>query len=196
LSSAAPLTSEAEAELLAVSPDGKRLAYVAGSPRTQICLRDLDKPAAQPIAGTEGASGPFFSADGRWIGFHGSDNTIKKVSIEGGVPVTICKAQLLRGATWSPDDIIIFGNPKAPLYRVSASGGTPEPLFETTKNVRWPVLLPGDKYLLYTVTPSFSGNYDQAEIAVLSLETGQSHTVVKGGTLARYASGHLLYFQS
>ena len=192
----AALTSDVRSEILAVSPDGKRLAYVAGLPRTQLYLRDIDKTDAQPIAGTEGASGPFFSADGRWIGFHASDSTIKKVSIEGGVPVTICKAGLLRGATWSPDDVIIFGNASTPLSRVSASGGTPEALFQTTKNVRWPVLLPGGKYLLYTVTPSFSGNYDTAEIAVLSLETGQSHTVVKGGTLARYASGHLLYFQS
>ena len=195
LSSATSLRSQAE--LLAVSPDGKRLAYIAGwFPRTQLYLRDIDKAAAQPIAGTEGASGPFFSPDGRWIGFYASDNTIKKVSIEGEVPVTICKAGVLRGATWSADDVIIFGNSMVPLSRVSASGGTPQPLFETTKNVRWPVLLPGDKYLLYTVAPTLSGDYDQAEIAVLSLETGQSHVVVKGGTLARYASGHLLYFHS
>jgi len=196
LSPTAPVRSELSPEVLAVSPDGKRLAYAAGLPRRQLYLRDIDQPTAQPIAGTEGASGPFFSADGRWIGFHGSDNTIKKVSIAGGVPITICKSQLLRGATWSADDVIIFGNPGSPLYRVSASGGTPEALFKTTKNVRWPVLLPGGKHLLYTFTPTLSGNYDQAEIAVLSLETGQSHTVVKGGTRPRYASGHLLYFQS
>jgi len=196
LSSTAPVRSELSPEVLAVSPDGKRLAYASGLPRRQLYLRDIEQPNAQPVAGTDGASGPFFSADGHWIGFHAPDNTIKKVSTEGGAPVTICKAQMLRGATWSPDDIIIFGNASAPLQRVSASGGTPEPLFKTTKNVRWPALLPGGKYLLYTVTPSFSGDYNQAEIAVLSLDTGQSHTVVKGGTRARYASGHLLYFQS
>jgi serine/threonine protein kinase len=196
LSPTAPVRPQLSPEVLAVSPDGKRLAYASGLPRTQLYLRDIDQPTAQPIAGTDGASGPFFSADGRWIGFHAPDNTIKKVSIEGGAPITICKAGLLRGATWSRDDVIIFGNASSPLYRVSASGGTPEPLFETTKNVRWPVLLPGNKDLLYTVTPTVSGNYDEAEIAVLSLATLQSHTVVKGGTRARYASGHLLYFHS
>ncbi len=194
LPSTAPLDQSTLLELLAASPDGKRLAYVA---KSQLYLREIDKPQAEPIAGTEGAKVPFFSPDSRWIGFSTVDNTIKKISVEGGAAVTICAAgQKIRGATWGPDDTIVFGGPASPLQRVSASGGKPEILFKTTKNVRWPVFLPGGKNLLYTIAPDFRGNYEQAEIAVLSLETGRSHTVMKGGTYPRYAAGHLLYSHS
>jgi len=180
-------------EVLAVSPDGKRLVYMSGS---KLYLRDLEKPSAEPLAGTEGAEVPFFSPDGRWIAFSTAANVIKKVSVEGGAPVTICPAQRVRGATWGPDDTITFGGPSSPLKRVSASAGTPEVLFKTTKNVRWPVFLPGGKNLLYMMAPDFKGNYEQAEIVVRSLESGQSHTVVRGGVYPRYAAGHLLYFNS
>jgi Tol biopolymer transport system component len=198
LPSTAPVTLAGGYEVLTVSRDGKRLAYVSeSSGHRQIFLRHIDRPKAEPVPGTEGAEVPFFSPDGRWIGFSAPDNTLKKISLEGGSAIKICDARRpIRGATWGSDDIIVFGGANLPLHRVSASGGTPEPLFKTTKNVRWPVLLPGGKHLLYTVAPDISGNYDAAEVAVLSLETGQSHSVVKGGVYARYASGHLLYFSS
>jgi serine/threonine protein kinase/Tol biopolymer transport system component len=191
LPSSAP--AERTGEVLAVSPDGKQLVYVAAS---QLYLREIDRSLVRPIPGTEGADVPFFSPDGRWIGFNSADNKLKKVSLEGGSPITISNAGRIRGASWGPGDTIVFGANRSPLRRVSASGGTPEPLFKTNKNVRFPVFLPGGKHLLYTTTPDLIGNYDQAEIEVLSLETGQSHTVVKGGTYPRYASGHLLYFHS
>jgi len=193
LPAASPVGPLTGLEALAVSPDGKRLVYLSGS---KLYLRDLEKQTAEPLAGTEGAEVPFFSPDGRWIGFSTTANVMKKVSLEGGAPVTICPAQRIRGVTWGPDDTIIFGGPGSPLKRVSASGGTPEVVFKTTQNVRWPVFLPGGKNLLYTSAPDFKGNYEQAEIVVRSLETGQSHTVVKGGVYPRYAAGHLLYFNS
>ena len=191
LPSSAP--AEWTGEVFAVSPDGKQLVYAAAS---QLYLREIDKSVVRPIPGTEGADVPFFSPDGHWIGFNSSDNKLKKISLEGGSPVTISNVGRIRGASWGPDDTIVFGAGSSPLQRVSASGGTPQPLFKTNKNVRFPVFLPGGKHLLYTAAPDFRGNYDQAEIDVLSLETGQSHTVVKGGTYARYASGHILYSHS
>src|SRR4029077_11151339 len=93
---------------VAISPDGRRVAYVAHrGDQQRLFVRPLDRFEATLLAGTDGASMPFFSPDGRGGGFFGSGK-LQKVAIEGGTPITLCDAPRGRGADWGPDDSIIF----------------------------------------------------------------------------------------
>jgi serine/threonine-protein kinase len=184
---------------LAVSPDGTRLVYVANRGGTrQLYVRLLDRFEATPIHGTEGAETPFFSPDGQSVGFF-ADGKLKKVPLSGGAPLTLCSASVNRGASWGPDDTIIFTpyNVFSGLFRVSASGGTPKPLTVPDRKKgefshRWPQILPGGKAVLITI---WTGNTsDSARIDVLSLVTGERQTLIEGGSYGRYfPSGHLVY---
>jgi len=128
------------APVLALSPDGTRLAYVAdpgGSDvggeidRGQLYVRRLDELQAAPVTGAPAASSPFFSPDGRWIGFE-SDGKLRKVAVDGGSPLTICDAPGMHGAAWLDDGTIVFAIIEEPssslIVRVPANGGQPERL--------------------------------------------------------------------
>ena len=190
-----------------LSQDGKRLVYAASrGGRSQLYFRRMDRFEVTPIAGTEEASGPFFSPDGELIGFF-AGGKLKKVSLSGGAPATLCDAPDGRGASWGSDDTIVFtarSSPGAGLSRVSAAGGAPEGL--TTPDAskgemghRWPEFLPGGKAILFTTWAS--GNFDDARIGVLLPSTGQRRVLLEGGTCARYVpaspdsigTGHLVY---
>jgi len=186
---------------LAISPDGRRVVYVGRrADKRQLFLRSLDAAEAAPIAGTEGAYSPFFSSDGQWLGFW-ADSKIKKVSLSGGAPVTVCDCGVsnpLLGAAWGSDDTIVFPQKWAGgLFRVSAAGGTPQPVTKVTmkdqdRGHMWPEILPDGKSVLFTVFTG--GSLEDFTIAVASLATGQQKVLVKGGTFGRYAaSGHILY---
>ena len=190
----------AEAPVLELSPDGTRLVYVGGRPEGQrgLYVRPLDRLEATAIPGTEGALNPFFSPDGEWVGF-GAEGKLKKVSLSGGQPMTLCEAPILRGASWGADGTILFSPVgTASLLRVSDKGGEPKPL--TTLNPekgeathRWPDILPGGKTALFTIH-GMSGDYESARIGAVSLETGERRIVFEGGTHARYLpTGHILY---
>jgi hypothetical protein len=118
--------------LIALSPDGTRLVYSANS---QLYLRALDQLEAVPIRGTAGATGitsgrnPFFSPDGKWVGFW-QDRKLKKVLADGGTPVDICEAENPWGATWATDNTIVYGAGPQGIYRVSANGGKPALIVE------------------------------------------------------------------
>jgi serine/threonine-protein kinase len=180
---------------VALSPDGTHLVYVANTGgSSQLYLRALDSLEAKPIEGTEGAAGPFFSPNGQWLGFF-AGGRLKKVSISGGPPLILCDAQFGRGATWGPNDTIVFAPTRSSgLFQVSAAGGAPEVL-NTLKGApshRYPEVLPGGKAVLFTV--GTSGSWDNAQIVVQELETGQRRVLVEGGTSPRYApTGHLVY---
>ncbi|MDQ5871140.1 MAG: protein kinase [Acidobacteriota bacterium] len=190
---------------VALSPDGSLLAYAAQSGgQRQIHLRRLDRLEAEPIPGTEGGVVPFFSPDGQWIGFrHLQSRTVRKVALSGGAPVTVCETEVFYGASWAPDDTIVF-SPTVPgaLARVPAAGGKPQPLtkLDLAKNERdhrYAQILPGGKAVLFTIGYSDIESYDDARIAVQSLETGERKILVEGGTLGRYSpSGHLLYVRA
>ena len=181
---------------VAISPDGTRLVYSANN---QLYTRTMDQIEATPVRGTEGgAQQPFFSPDGEWVGFFTgyAGGQLKKVSVSGGAASNLCEAKLLFGAQWRADDTIIFGLGGAGILRVSAEGGTPEvlvPLDATTgEAAHGPQVLPGDKAVLFTL--GSVGNWDNAKIAVHSLESGQTRILIERGRGARYVgTGHLLY---
>src|SRR4029450_4585393 len=94
--------------------------------RQQLYLRALDQLTATPMAGTEGGAAPFFSPNGQWVGFW-SGSALKKTPAAGkGPATTICEMAAAFGASWGANDIIIFSRAQLGLWRVSASGGTPE----------------------------------------------------------------------
>jgi Tol biopolymer transport system component len=190
---------------LAISPDGAYIAYTStlthGGMR-QLFLRPLDRNDAVVIAGTDGATGPFFSPDGQWIAFT-ADGKLKKVSLAGGAPISLCERPSGNSGTWGPDGTIFFpeAGPFGKLLRVPASGGKPEAVTTAeTKpgelSVRWPEVLPGGRAILYAAGGTIGAFGDDATLFAQSLETGRRQTLVQGGTFPRYVStGHLVYAQ-
>jgi serine/threonine protein kinase/Tol biopolymer transport system component len=183
-----------------LSPDGTQLVYVAQKEETtQLYLRPIHEFEAQPISGTEGAQGPFFSPDGNWVAFH-ADGKLKKVSLLGGTPQLICDAKSGLGGTWSEDGTIYFGDwKKASLIRVPSAGGEPELLATGLRLVEedlfehsyfWPQILPGGKDLLYTIW----NKPQEMNVAVYSLERGEHKTLIeKGGHACYLPPGFLVY---
>jgi serine/threonine-protein kinase len=186
--------------LVAISTDGTRIAYSANN---QIFMRGVDQLEPVPVRGTSGegnASGrnPFFSPDGEWLGFW-QDGEIKKVPVNGGAPVTLCAATSPPwGARWEWDNTILFGqnsNSGQGILRVSGDGGMPELLVKSEEGgaVHGPQMLPGGRAVLFTQILRGT-SWDQAQIAVESLDTHTRKIVVNGGTDARYLStGHIVY---
>ena len=190
---------------LAISPDGRRLAY-RGLGGQQIFVRALDEfqttALLEPTAlrgASSGADGLFFSPDGQWIGFF-DGGTIKKVAVTGGRPVMVTPISGANtGASWNGDDTIIFAtsDPTSGLLRATAAGGEPEVLTtprptQMEHDHWWPEALPGGQAILFTITSSAAP--DNWQIAVLDLTTHEQKILVRGGHHARYvASGHLVY---
>jgi eukaryotic-like serine/threonine-protein kinase len=142
---------------IALSPDGRNVAFVATvDGKTTLWVQPLDGLAARPLPGTEGAVSPFWSPDGKSIGFFaGVGERLLRVEATGGTPLVICHVPSSRGGTWTSDGQIIFGTIASGLFRVSASGGTPSPL--TTPDVsrgesahRWPQILPKGQLLFWS----------------------------------------------
>jgi len=179
--------------VVAFSPDGTRLVYAANN---QLYLREVDQLEAEPIRGTDvGPLNPFFSPDGQWVGFHANGN-LRKISVSGGAPVTLCEADPPFGASWGADDTIIFAEGTGGVLRVSADGGTPETLIpmDSAKNeyAHGPQMLPDGKTVLFTLRAG--GTWDEAQIVAQSLETGARSVLIEGGSDARYVpTGHLVY---
>ena len=161
-------------------------------------MRALDVAAAKPLAGTEGADGPFFSPDGNWIGFW-AGNTLKKVPAAGGPPATIAQVSGVGwGASWAEDGTIFFA-PDTGILKVSADGGTPAIVTtaDGSKAERHvlPHLLPGGDALLFTSVNN--DDWEKATITFLSLDNGERRVLIIGGSDARYvATGHLLYMKN
>ncbi len=187
---------------VAISPDGRELAYVVSSGETtQVYLRPMDRLESQVVPGSENATSPFFSPDSQWIGFF-ANGRLKKASIHGGDPETLCDAPINRGATWGPDNTIVFTpNVFGGLMRVSAAGGppvaftTPDLAKKGELSHRWPQFLPGGKAVLFVIaTAKDIGSFSQSEIAVERLDTHAMKILPVRGTYPRYSStGHLLF---
>ena len=185
----------------ALSPDGSQIVFVAsvaGKPQ-QLYLRPFDQQTGTPVPGTENATQPFFSPDGQSVGFF-AQGKMRKVSLRGGPVVLLGEAPVPHGAAWAADDTIIYApNFGSGLLRISAAGGNPQILTKPNQKEqeishRWPQVLPGGKYVLFTIQAGTGSSYDDARIAVLSLETGKWRTLLMGGSYARYVPpAHVVY---
>ena len=182
----------------AISPNGSQLVYVVENGATsELRLRSLDSTQPASIAGTEAATNPFFSPDGKWIGF-AAGGKLKKVAVAGGMPVTLADARGFRGAVWGDDGSIYFvPDLYVPISRIAAAGGTSHAvtrirLAEGELQHRWPELLPGSNVLLYTV--GSGADWDEATIVAERLDTGERKVLVRGGTSPRYLPGGVLVY--
>ena len=182
---------------VAISPDGGRLAFVAGaSGKSQLYVQSLDALKATPLTGTEGASWPFWSPDSHSLGFfaHGQ---LRRIDADGGAPIAICEARVQRGGSWGADGVIVF-TPETTtgLYRVSASGGQPVPV--TTADPqhdshRWPFFLPDGKHFVYYAASHNDIGHDRDSLYVASVEGGPSKFLLHAHANAAFANGHLLF---
>jgi serine/threonine-protein kinase len=182
-----------------MSPNGTVLVYVGERGGvSQLFLRRLESFDTTPIPGTEGAFGPFFAPDSRWVGFS-ADGKLKKVSLDGGLPVTLADIGAgYFGGTWGPDGTIVFAPSDVGLTRVSSNGGDATSLttLDTARKEGghlWPTFLPDGKSILLTVG-TIGTTLERATIDVLSLESGRRTTLIRGGVYGRYLpSGHIVY---
>jgi eukaryotic-like serine/threonine-protein kinase len=174
---------------LAISRDGKQIVY---STPQGLYLRSLDELTAKLIPGTEGNSElPFFSPDGRWIGYSSpTDGKLKKISAHGGVPVVLCSVAETLGAIWQKDDTIVFGQPPNEMMRISANGGTPESLakLKTGYFIVLPQILPDGRSVLYT---SIESGHER--ILVKSPNAEEAKNLLEGYGAQLLPTGHLVY---
>ena len=183
---------------ITIAPNGTVVyAVVGGGPLdSRWFARPLDELDGIPISGFAGPStAPFVSPDGVWVGaFDIAAGELKRAPMLGGPPLSICRVSgLPQGVSWGDDDIIIFGDSRASgLWRVSADGGQPEEITTAPPgtNHGWPDVLPGGRAVLFTV---LTDNLDNAQVAVLDLDTGEQRALVRGHA-PRYApTGHVVY---
>jgi eukaryotic-like serine/threonine-protein kinase len=173
--------------LLAVSPDGGQYVYVTAE---GLYLRSLDQFHAKLIDGTETSpANPFFSPDGKWVGYYSvTDSKLKKIAITGGggAPETLCDVSVFTGGNWGADNRIVYAENSKGIYRVSADGGTPE-LVVKGYGYYHPRLLPDGKSLLATF-----GNAPY-KIVVQSLQSGVRKELFAGDNAQYISTGHIVY---
>ncbi len=182
-----------------VSPDGRKLAFVASTSdgKDSIWVRSLDSPNAQELPGTEGASYPFWSADGRSLGFF-TGGKLKTIEASGGPVLTICDAPGTRGGAWGPDGTILFSGTWTPIYRVSASGGAAVPittLSQPALSNRWPHFLPDGRHFLYLEANFSGGSGESASVYVASLDSKENKLLFHVRSNVSYSNGYLLFMR-
>src|SRR3989441_4191412 len=177
----------------ALSPDGRHIVFVAsGDGPERLWLRSLDKTDAQPLAGTDGASYPFWSPDSTSVGFF-ADGKLKRIDIVGGAPQVLADAVGGRGGSWNREGTIVFApSTIGPLLKVLATGGAAVAAtrLETGQpSHRFPQFLPDGRHLIYFVQgASTRGVYAG------SLDGGPSKRLVNADAAAVVSpSGFLLF---
>jgi serine/threonine protein kinase len=173
--------------LLAVSPDGKKIAYCTPG---GIYLHSIDKWDAELVRGTEGnPERPFFSPDGKWIGYWSShESQLKKIPVDGGMPVPLTNVTSISYLSWNPDDTIIFAGTKG-IMRISANGGEVETLIEVKSETFFsPRFLPGGKAVIFTIMTD-----EGYKIAGQLLQDKKYKILADGSDAHYFQSGHLVY---
>ncbi len=181
---------------VAVSPDGRRVVFQAVTAgETALWLRELDQPIPKMLPGTENGAGPFWSPDGRNIGFSASGK-LKRIPFAGGPAVPICDVGYCTGGSWSKDDVILFGSNDGGVFRVAAAGGTPVPVTELDKSRgedshRYPCFLSDGRHFLYTAR---LGERRNSSVYVGDIESRERKPVLDAASNAVYAEpGYVLF---
>jgi eukaryotic-like serine/threonine-protein kinase len=180
----------------ALSPDGEQIAYVvAGTGRSALWLRSLGSGSSRQLAGTDGATLPFWAPSGRALGFFADDGKLKRVDLDDGAVRALARARLPRGGAWTRDDTILFAPRTGPLYRVPAAGGEPTALtrLEASQSGHgFPQLLPDGSHFLYFAW----GGPEVRGVYVAELATGNGRRMLDTNAPAAYApQGYLLFAQ-
>ena len=193
--SEAPVPSVNAHPIVTVSPDGQRFVYVGGEPdKARLYLREMNRFDAEPLEGTEGAHGPFFSPDGDWVAFF-AQGTLKKLRITGNqraTPQVLCATDTGVGGAWvSATEIVFAPNWRGSLMRVSAAGGKPVPLtLPAGTTYRWPDRL-DDETILAT---RWRSSADDAAVVAISLASGVERVIAAPATFGRAAPGGYVVF--
>jgi Tol biopolymer transport system component/tRNA A-37 threonylcarbamoyl transferase component Bud32 len=181
----------------AISPDGRKLAFIAGDPKgSRLWIRDMATGRTEALEGTEEARFPFWSPDSRALGFF-SSGKLRKVSVDGGPVQILCDAPEGRGGSWSANRTIIFTpNITESLYRVSEGGGTPEKL--TQSKLGWthrnPYFLPdGEHFLFIAREPASTAT--AGTLYAGSLTGEEPKLVLERASNVQYSGGYLLYLK-
>ena len=181
---------------IALSPDGRRLAFVAAARRGTplLWVRPLDSTQTQPLAGTDDAAFPFWSPDSRFIAYF-ADGKLKKIDTTGGAPQVLADSPLGRGGSWNGDAVILYTPaPNRGIWRIPAAGGPPTPVTTLSStsgatNHVWPQFLPdGHRFIFYQRS-------DQAEhqgIYLGSLDSAETTAIVRNDGMAVPMPGHIL----
>ncbi|HTR03023.1 MAG TPA: protein kinase [Thermoanaerobaculia bacterium] len=193
-----PIPSADGTNPIVLLPKGRGLVFCAvKGASTELKHLDLATGQIRSIPGTVGATSPFVSPDGRWIGFNVSD-TLRKVAVEGGTPFDISPGAVPRGAWWGTDGSIYF-TPRlyGGISRVSSEGGQAQAVTQLEageRTERWPETLPGGRALVFASLVHNARSWDDAEIVLKRLDTGERRVLVRGGTTPHFLpSGHLVY---
>jgi Tol biopolymer transport system component len=165
----------------------------SGDGQSKLWLRPLDSTTAAPLAGTEGATYPFWSPDSRSVGFFAA-NKLKRLDIGGGLPQILADAIGPRGGTWGTDGLILFAPGAGVLVRVSATGGETAAVTKIDAprqtSHRFPHFLPGGRQFLF-----YAGGLPETQgIYLASLDSLETKRLTAADTAGMYApSGWLLF---
>lgn len=194
-------TFSPSASFLAVSPNGRFLAFLASRPgeETRLWVRSLDSLVAREVIGTDGALGPFWSPDSRYLGFF-AKGTLKKVSLLGEPPWVLCEAPSAAAAsgTWHQNGVILFSQP-AGIYRTSSTGGvmaTPVTSLDRRRRETahvLPQLLPDGRHFVYTARAEAGGSFN-SWIVLRSLDSSDDRQLFIARSQALYADRDYLLF--
>ncbi len=184
----------------ALSPDGTRLAFTARDDKgsTMLYLRPLSSLTAQPLEGTEDSSYPFWSPDGREIGFF-AKGKLKKIEASGGPPQSLWDAAIGRGGAWSKAGVIVFAaGTSEPLLRIAAAGGAAEPATKLDasngeNSHRWPYFLPDGQHFLFWARSSHG--VQEHTVCIGSLGSLHAKPLMKSELMALYAPDYLLFLR-
>jgi Tol biopolymer transport system component/tRNA A-37 threonylcarbamoyl transferase component Bud32 len=180
---------------VAISPDGKRLVYVGPAERGgRLWLREHDQLSSTSIAGTEGAGTPFFSPDGRHVGFLVNGTKLRTVSLDGGPVLTLSDSVNSTGGDWGTDGYIYVEGDSG-IIRMRSSGGPAELIYNALKRkevgAEWPVLLPGARGIVFR-TRRVNQSPTDFQVVAMKLPKGEPKVLMRG-VYARYSpTGHLL----
>ncbi len=176
------------AQMFALSPDGRHLAFITGQP-LQLWVRPMDALESRVLQDTEGASFPFWSPDGQRLGFF-AQGTLKTIALAGGPPQSLCDAINGRGGSWSRDGTILFAASNvSPILRIASTGGSPVPVTTVPAGVneghRYPSFLPDGRHFLFNVGTTRA---DAGGVYVGSLDGGEPVRLLPDFTNALYAA--------